>query len=942
MRTPVRRCLYLLFVCVLACALGSEPARGGPAPDTRASLAGIPVTQAPKNPRSLPGGTYDAGEVLRIGQREIRLLRARDKVAVIHTAPAEIQAAASLDRVQVGNRQYALERYISKPRMTILRTRNFASLADQTSSMQQLEQQTAAGKAVPVYIHEPSGLEMVPTGKLVLKVEAGRSLSDLAAVNGRLGTRVERRIRGTTDQYILSVPHGTAGELFETCDAMAKEPAVEWAEPDFISQTARYAYEPNDPLFASDQWYLEHINAPQAWDITTAGDQIIVAVIDDGMDLRHEDLLGALPSNAGETPDNERDDDLNGWKDDVSGWDFHDDDNDPSPGDAVDNHGTQVAGLIGATGNNGKGIAGCAFGCKLMPLKVLRGDPREEMPDVYNPAIAESLYYAAGRTEDGKGRWRGADIISISLGFPEINLINTALQFAVKQGRNGKGCPTFCASGNDASGWMEHRLSGFPADTYHFRWELARDRSGSAGDNTVWLDSILWPGGTVEQLGDEGLPAGWRTGGDARWVTVQNDAEGNHVMGGWADPAARALRPQAVDHGGRSYLDVKKTVGDGDLSFYLWDSLEESYPALVGDYGWPTWDLYSWTWPFFLGFSEHQRMQFICLREELGWDRLTPAPVRKLKFAEFHIFDPPAEWVDEITIRVKHIHDGIDCYRDASWDAAGWTTVFHGRNVPLSTGTAFDLAGGGRTNLIRFDFTKEFTYDPNYNLAVDISTSESNRYAWGGFCMTSTTQETRAIVGGASWFDTTIPPTDWNGAEHNARRVDFVPVMWLGSGDEMRFFVDGQIYWKTTGVYDGVQGISYPASYPDTAAVGASSDFGLRSDYSQYGPDLDFVAPSSGGRKQIASTDRTGSEGSDFGNYSHTFGGTSAATPLASGVAALMLSENPNLTADQVRTLMRQTCQKIGDDPYVNDRNDQYGYGRIDAAAAVSAARAAK
>jgi subtilisin family serine protease len=86
------------------------------------------------------------------------------------------------------------------------------------------------------------------------------------------------------------------------------------------------------------------------------------------MDLKHEDLVGALPSNDGEIPNN-------GIEDDGNGWNFHDDNNDPSPGYLLDSHGTQVAGPAAATGNNGKGIASCAFGCKLMPLKVLRGTP---------------------------------------------------------------------------------------------------------------------------------------------------------------------------------------------------------------------------------------------------------------------------------------------------------------------------------------------------------------------------------------------------------------------------------------------------------------------------------------------------------------------------------------------------------------------------------------
>ena len=436
--------------------------------------------------------------------------------------------------------------------------------------MRRLEQQTAAEEVVPVYIHGDSGLEMIPTGKIVVKLKVKDDLAGLSAINRRLGTSVDRRIRGTADQYILAAPHTTARQLFDLCDALEKEPALEWAEPDFISQVVRHSYHPNDPFCDPNQWYLKDINAPQAWEIVTGSDQIIIAFLDDGMDLKHEDLKGALPSNAGEIPDNGIDDDHNGWKDDVNGWNFHDDNNNPNPGSLYDSHGTQVAGVAAATGNNGKGIAGCAFGCKLMPLKVLEGDAREEKEDVVYTAIAESLYYAAGQTEDGHNRWRGADVISISLGFSETNLVNTALQFAVQQGRNGKGCPTFCASGNSAAGWLEYRIYGIDAGTHHFRWELARDGSGSEADNTAWMDSIIWPGGTPELLQSSDLPADWQTGGEAQWIAVQNDAEGNHAMTGWTGPSSRAVRPGPVDDWGRSYLDVKKTGPAGYVDFSVW------------------------------------------------------------------------------------------------------------------------------------------------------------------------------------------------------------------------------------------------------------------------------------------------------------------------------------------------------------------------------------
>jgi subtilisin family serine protease len=366
---------------------------------TAKSSTGLPATagQAAQTGPTLATATYDAGEFLRIGTRQIPLLRSRQKVAVIQAPSAGIQAASQPGEIETKDRLYRFERYIrpsgasgpaGNSAVTVFQTRKFASVDEQTQSMHGLEQQTAAEEVVPVYLHGDSGLEMIPTGKIVVKLKIKDDLAGLAAINRRLGTSIDRRIRGTADQYILAASHSTARQLFDLCAALEKESALEWAEPDFISQVVRHSYKPNDPFFDPDQWYLKDINVPQAWDIVTGSDQIIIAFLDNGMDLQHEDLKGALPSNAGEVAGNGVDDDHNGWTDDLNGWNFHDDNNNPNPASPYDNHGTQVAGVAAATGNNGKGIAGCAFGCKLMPLKVLEGDPREEKEDVINSAIA--------------------------------------------------------------------------------------------------------------------------------------------------------------------------------------------------------------------------------------------------------------------------------------------------------------------------------------------------------------------------------------------------------------------------------------------------------------------------------------------------------------------------------------------------------------------------
>ncbi len=148
--------------------------------------------------------------------------------------------------------------------------------------------------------------------------------------------------------------------------------------------------------------------------------------------------------------------------------------------------------------------------------------------------------------------------------------------------------------------------------------------------------------------------------------------------------------------------------------------------------------------------------------------------------------------------------------------------------------------------------------------------------------------------------------------------------------------------WNFSGVPLVTSNVSYPASLASTIAVGASTDWDYRSAYSQYGAALDIIAPSNGGYANITTTDRTGSAGYDAtGDYTSTFGGTSAATPLAAGIAALMLSKNWNLTTSQIRMLLRTTADKIGGNngqtAFADGFNQYYGYGRVNAAAALAA-----
>jgi serine protease len=123
---------------------------------------------------------------------------------------------------------------------------------------------------------------------------------------------------------------------------------------------------PADPSVGS-QWGLTAISAPRGWDTATGTGRTIVAVIDTGVDLTHPDLRANLWTNPGEIAGNGRDDDGNGYTDDVHGWDFAGNDNDPTD---ERGHGTHVAGIIGAVGNNGVGGSGVAWKTRIMPLKM--------------------------------------------------------------------------------------------------------------------------------------------------------------------------------------------------------------------------------------------------------------------------------------------------------------------------------------------------------------------------------------------------------------------------------------------------------------------------------------------------------------------------------------------------------------------------------------------
>jgi subtilisin family serine protease len=230
--------------------------------------------------------------------------------------------------------------------------------------------------------------------------------SSMTAMLERLGLIRAENLRGSTSpgqrqvEVVRLVSDQPGFDPEAAARALRSQPGVIGAAPNLY---LHLDLAPNDPGLSS-QWYLGNsaaaVHAQQGWARETGRPGVIIAIIDTGVDLGHEDLAGNIWTNPGEIPGNGIDDDHNGFIDDVHGWDFGDADNDPDPVPLIDPtvgidegwHGTFVAGIAAAVTNNGVGIAGLAWNCRILPLKVstTAGDiPLSAVVSAFDYAIAQ-------------------------------------------------------------------------------------------------------------------------------------------------------------------------------------------------------------------------------------------------------------------------------------------------------------------------------------------------------------------------------------------------------------------------------------------------------------------------------------------------------------------------------------------------------------------------
>jgi thermitase len=256
---------------------------------------------------------------------------------------------------------------------------------------------TLPANAGASFTHE--GSKGYVSGELIVRFAPGADKQARIASRRSTQARFARRLPVPRLQVVRLKRGESVGSALASFE---RDPNVVYAAP---NRYYRIAALPNDPRFG-ELWGLSNngqavastegaadadIDAPEAWELTTGSGSVTVAVIDTGVAYDHPDLRSNIWTNHGERgsgrQSNKRDDDRNGYRDDRRGWDFVSNDNDPRD---LNGHGSHVAGIIGARGNDGAGITGVNWRVKLLPLRVADGSGT-----LTDAAIVSAIEYAA-------------------------------------------------------------------------------------------------------------------------------------------------------------------------------------------------------------------------------------------------------------------------------------------------------------------------------------------------------------------------------------------------------------------------------------------------------------------------------------------------------------------------------------------------------------------
>jgi len=373
-------------------------------------------------------------------------------------------------------------------------------------------------------------------GRILVKVKPGVTMSRLEAFHHANSNTVLRTFSAIGNLQVVKLPPGVLAKT--AIQRITRSGLVDYAEPDYILQGFLL---PGDPKFVN-QWALDNqgqssgisgadIHAISGWDLQTDATGIVVAVIDSGIRYTHEDLAANMWINPGEIAGNGIDDDHDGYIDDIYGISALKDTGDPNDDYG---HGTISAGVLGAVGNNGKGITGVAWKVQLMACQFLDA----QFQGMVSDAI-QCIDYA---------RSKGARIINASWGMPTYN--SQALYDAIDSTRQA-GMLFVAAAGNFGNN------SDTTSPIYPASFSLDNIISVAATDYSDALTSWSSYGPTTVDLAAPGLAVlscAWDN--DSAYVSDSGTSLSAPLVAG-ACALAWARFP------GDSYLQIKNRILTG-------------------------------------------------------------------------------------------------------------------------------------------------------------------------------------------------------------------------------------------------------------------------------------------------------------------------------------------------------------------------------------------